>query len=82
LLTKREFRPRQVTPRRASGGGRSDWRADQHPYLQGYLPVTFLELAVRNRNEVGANTTVATGPSFVTAENAASIAAPADQGTR
>ncbi len=27
---------------------------DQQPYLQGYLPVVFLELAVRNRNEVGA----------------------------
>lgn len=55
---------------------------DQQPYLQGYLPVTFLELAVRNRNEVGANTIVATGPSFVTAENASAVAALADQGTR
>ena len=35
-----------------------------------------------NRNEVGANSIVATGPSFVTQENAASIAALADQGTR
>ena len=55
---------------------------DQQPYLQGYLPVTFLELAVRNRNEVGANTIVATGPSFVTSENASAVAALADQGTR
>jgi simple sugar transport system substrate-binding protein len=66
----------------AIAAGKIDFAVDQQPYLQGYLPVTFLELAVRNRNEVGANTIVATGPSFVTAENAASIAALADQGTR
>ncbi len=62
--------------------GRIEFAVDQQPYLQGYLPVTFLELAVRNRNEVGANTIVATGPSFVTQENAASVAALAEQGTR
>jgi simple sugar transport system substrate-binding protein len=66
----------------AIGAGEIEFAVDQQPYLQGYLPVTFLELAVRNRNEVGANTIVATGPSFVTEENAASIAALADQGTR
>jgi len=62
--------------------GSIEFAVDQQPYLQGYLPVSFLELAVRNRNEVGANSIVATGPSFVTQENAASIAALADQGTR
>ena len=66
----------------AIAAGKIDFAVDQQPYLQGYLPVTFLELAVRNKNEVGANTIVATGPSFVTQENAASIAALADQGTR
>lgn len=55
---------------------------DQQPYLQGYLPVTFLELAVRNRNEVGAGNIVLTGPSLVTKENAAAIASLAAQGTR
>ncbi len=62
--------------------GSIEFAVDQQPYLQGYLPVSFLELAVRNRNEVGANSIVATGPSFVTQENAASIAALSDQGTR
>ncbi|HYN56122.1 MAG TPA: substrate-binding domain-containing protein [Motilibacterales bacterium] len=62
--------------------GTIEFAVDQQPYLQGYLPVMFLELAVRNRNEVGANTIVATGPSFVTTENAAAIAALSDQGTR
>ena len=55
---------------------------DQQPYLQGYLPVIFLELAVRNRNEVGAGELVATGPALVTQENAATIAALAEEGTR
>jgi simple sugar transport system substrate-binding protein len=55
---------------------------DQQPYLQGYLPITFLELAVRNKNEVGAGNIVLTGPSLVTQENAAAIAALSEQGTR
>jgi len=62
--------------------GQVSFAVDQQPYLQGYLPVTFLELAVRNRNEVGAGTLVATGPSLVTKENAAAIAALSEQGTR
>lgn len=66
----------------AVAAGTIEFAIDQQPYLQGYLPVSFLELAVRNRNEVGANSIVATGPSFVTAENAASIAALSEQGTR
>ena len=62
--------------------GQVAFAVDQQPYLQGYLPVVFLELAVRNRNEVGAGTLVATGPSLVTKDNAAAIAALAEQGTR
>jgi simple sugar transport system substrate-binding protein len=62
--------------------GQIAFAVDQQPYLQGYLPVSFLELAVRNRNEVGAGTLVATGPSLVTKENAAAIAALSEQGTR
>ncbi len=66
----------------AISAGAIEFAVDQQPYLQGYLPVVFLELAVRNRNEVGANNLVATGPSFVTKENAAAIAALSEQGTR
>jgi simple sugar transport system substrate-binding protein len=62
--------------------GQIAFAVDQQPYLQGYLPVTFLELAVRNRNEVGAGQIVATGPSLVTKENAAAIAALSEQGSR
>jgi len=66
----------------AVSAGKVAFAVDQQPYLQGYLPVSFLELAVRNRNEVGAGTLVATGPSLVTKENAAAIAALSEQGTR
>ncbi len=66
----------------AISGGRIAFAVDQQPYLQGYLPVIFLELAVRNRNVVGAGQMVATGPALVTAQNAASIAALAEEGTR
>ncbi|MGB8022676.1 MAG: substrate-binding domain-containing protein [Candidatus Nanopelagicales bacterium] len=66
----------------AVSAGTIVFAVDQQPYLQGYLPVIYLELAVRNRNEVGAHAISATGPSFVTKENAATIAALAEQGTR
>lgn len=66
----------------AVAAGDIAFAVDQQPYLQGYLPVVFLELAVRNGNEVGANSLVLTGPSFVTKENAASVAALSEQGTR
>ena len=66
----------------AVSAGQIAFAVDQQPYLQGYLPVVFLELAVRNRNEVGAGQMVATGPSLVTKDNAAAIAALSEQGTR
>lgn len=62
--------------------GEIAFAVDQQQYLQGYLPVIFLELAVRNRNEVGANKLVLTGPSFVTRDNAAAVRTLAEQGTR
>ena len=66
----------------AVAAGQVLFAVDQQPYLQGYLPVTFLELAVRNRNEVGAGELVATGPALVTQDNAAAIAALSGEGTR
>jgi len=54
---------------------------DQQQYMQGYLPIVFLELAVRNGNEVVGDI-VLTGPSFITQDNAADVAALAEQGTR
>ena len=66
----------------AVAAGSIAFAVDQQPYLQGYLPVVFLELAVRNRNSVGNHGLVATGPQLVTKDNAAAIRALAEEGTR
>jgi simple sugar transport system substrate-binding protein len=55
---------------------------DQQQYLQGYLPVVFLDLYLTNANTVGGGQPVLTGPGFVTADNAATVEALAEAGTR
>ncbi len=55
---------------------------DQQQYLQGYLPIVFLDLYVKNLNTVGGGQPVLTGPGFVTKDNAAKIKALAAAGTR
>jgi simple sugar transport system substrate-binding protein len=49
---------------------------DQQQYLQGYLPIVFLDLYNRkNGQTVGGGTTVASGPLVVTSANIAKVAA-------
>lgn len=55
---------------------------DQQPFSQGYLPVTFLTLQMRNGDVVGGGQPVYSGPGFVTQENAAQVAEFAQNGTR
>jgi len=55
---------------------------DQQPYLQGYLPVVFFALKVRNGNDVGGGQPVYSGPGFVTKDNAAQVKKFAASGTR
>ncbi|MEV5896221.1 sugar ABC transporter substrate-binding protein [Nonomuraea fuscirosea] len=55
---------------------------DQQQYLQGYLPITFLNLYKANLNTVGGGLPVNTGPGFVTKDNAAQVAELAEAGTR
>jgi simple sugar transport system substrate-binding protein len=55
---------------------------DQQPYLQGYLPVVFFALKVRNGNDVGGGQPVYSGPGFVTKDNAAQVKLVAASGTR
>ncbi len=55
---------------------------DQQQYLQGYLPVVFLALYLRNANTVGGGLPVMTGPGFVTKANVNQVAALAKAGTR
>lgn len=67
---------------KAVQAGEVEFAVDQQPYLQGYLPVQFLAVAVRNGNEVDHGGIVLTGPSFVTKDNADQVAALAARGTR
>ncbi len=55
---------------------------DQQPYLQGYLPIVFLQLYKENANTVGGGKPVLTGPAFVEAANVDTVATYAARGTR
>lgn len=55
---------------------------DQQPYLQGYLPIVFLQLYKDNANTVGGGRPVLTGPAFVDKSNVDSVASSAARGTR
>lgn len=61
--------------------GEALFAIDQQQYLQGYLPVVFLALYLRNAN-TPADDIVRTGPGFVTSENVARLQALTRQGTR
>lgn len=62
--------------------GRVAWAVDQQPYVQGYLAVDSLWLALRNGSVLGGGDPVYTGPSFVDATNVAAIADAAKAGLR
>jgi simple sugar transport system substrate-binding protein len=56
--------------------GSLDFAIDQQQYLQGYLPIVFLDLYKRkNGQTVGGGTTVASGPLVVTKANIDKVAA-------
>ena len=55
---------------------------DQQQYLQGYLPVTMLDLYIKNGNTVGGGQPVLTGPGFVTKDNASKVADLTAKGSR
>lgn len=60
--------------------GEMDFAIDQQQYLQGYLPVMFLDQYVRNGLLPAGD--VATGPAFVTQDNAAQVIELSEQGIR
>lgn len=55
---------------------------DQQQYMQGYLPIVFLQLFRDNLNVPGGGLPVLTGPGFVTKANAAKVLALVNKGTR
>lgn len=60
--------------------GEIDFAIDQQQYLQGYLPVMFLDQYARHGLLPAGD--VATGPGFVTQENAAQVIELSNQGIR
>ena len=62
--------------------GEISFAIDQQPYLQGYLPISFLQLYNTNANAVGGGQPVLTGPGFVDKSNAKTVAEYAKKGTR
>ena len=55
---------------KAVEAGQIGFAVDQQPYLQGYLPIEMLALRARYGILPAQNDVVATGPNFVTRENA------------
>ena len=56
--------------------GSMSFAIDQQQYLQGYLPIVFLDLFKRkNGQTVGGGTTVASGPLIVTKSNIGKVSA-------
>ena len=55
---------------------------DQQQYLQGYVSVLALYMAVTNKNTLGGGLPINTGPGFVTKDNADAVAALVAAGTR
>lgn len=64
----------------AIADGKADFAVDQQPYLQGYLPVSFLALNARYGTMPAGN--VASGPSFVTRDTASEVIENAAKGIR
>jgi len=59
-----------------------EFAVDQQPYLQGYLPVAFLNLYDANANVVGGGQPVLSGPAFVDGTNVDAVADLVGRGTR
>ena len=62
--------------------GQVEFAVDQQPFLQGYLPVTFLAQYARYGLIAAKGTLIPTGPSFVTRKNASAVRALTRQGIR
>jgi simple sugar transport system substrate-binding protein len=65
-----DFSPGVLTAVRT---GRLEFAVDQQPYLQGFLPIVFLAERARYGLFPAQGEVVPTGPSFVTAKNAAQV---------
>ncbi len=83
-LGKVKFATFDLTPRVLQGlqAGQILFAIDQQQYLQGYLPIVFLAKYIETRTMPGGGQVIRTGPSFVTRDNAADVAALTAKGIR
>jgi len=66
----------------AIAAGRMSFAIDQQQYLQGYLPIVFLTKYLETGTLPGGGKPIATGPGFVTRENAERVMELSEQGIR
>jgi simple sugar transport system substrate-binding protein len=62
--------------------GRVEFAVDQQPYLQGYMPIVFLTELARHGLFPAQGDVIATGPNFVTSQNAGQAERLSEQGIR
>jgi simple sugar transport system substrate-binding protein len=62
--------------------GKIEFSVDQQPYVQGFMAVTALWLALSNGNDIGGGKPTLTGPSFVDKTNIGTILPFVKQNTR
>ena len=79
ILATFDYSPKVL---RAIRSGRIEFAVDQQPYLQGYLPIVFLTELARHGLFPAQGDVIATGPNFVTAENAEQAERLSEQGIR
>ena len=66
----------------AIAGGEMLFAVDQQQYLQGYLPIVFLTKYLETGTLPGGGAAIATGPGFVTRENAERVMRLSERGIR
>jgi simple sugar transport system substrate-binding protein len=79
ILATFDYSPKVL---RAIRSGRIEFAVDQQPYLQGYLPIVFLTELARYGLFPAQGDVIATGPNFVTAQNAEQAQRLSEQGIR
>jgi simple sugar transport system substrate-binding protein len=79
ILATFDYSPKVL---RAIRSGRLEFAVDQQPYLQGYLPIVFLTELARYGLFPAQGDVIATGPNFVTAQNAEQAERLSEQGIR
>jgi simple sugar transport system substrate-binding protein len=79
ILATFDYSPKVL---QAIRSGRIEFAVDQQPYLQGYMPIVFLTELARHGLFPAQGDVIATGPNFVTSQNAEQAERLSEQGIR